>query len=93
METELPKPDMSSCMLIDSHALIQSRGKPGAQIFGDLAGTFFNNIQGPFQDQFGRADVVFDRYLDSSIKDGTWASRVGTAAKPIRRIDHWLTEC
>lgn len=87
VETKLPKSDMSSCMLIDGHALIQSLGKPeGAQTFRDLADAFYNNILRPFQDQFARVDVVFDRYFDSSIKDGTRASRVGTAARPVRRI-------
>ena len=62
VETKLPKTDVPFCMLIDGHALIQSLGKPdSAQTFGDLADTFFNITLRPFQDQFARADVVFDR--------------------------------
>lgn len=87
LESQLPKSDMSSCMVIDGHALIQSLGKPdGAQTFGDLADRFFNNITRPFQAQCARVDVVFDRYFDSSIKDGTRATRMGNKSRPIRRI-------
>lgn len=87
VETELPKSDSSSCLLIDGHAMIQALGKPeGARTFGDLANIFFKNIRRRFEAGFQRVDVVFDRYFDSSIKDGTRSNRVGATARPIRRI-------
>ena len=63
-EAMLPKTHVPSCMIIDGHALIQSlRKSDSAQTYGDLADTFFSIILRPFQDQFARVDIVFDRYF------------------------------
>ena len=67
----------SSCLLIDGQALVISLGKPE-----HLADAFVNCL---FKkgDNFGRIDVVFDRYRDLSIKSLTQQKRT-KAIRPIR---------
>ena len=73
-----------SCLLIDGMALVCSLGKsPKAQTFGDFADVFAAVV---FQTgkPYGRIDVVFDRYKETSIKSAERQRRC-KSKKAIRR--------
>ena len=58
-------------------ALIQAIGKPtGAETFGDIADAVVKNVFSSFR-YASRVDLVFDRYFDQSIKNGTRKNRMG----------------
>lgn len=85
---KLPKSTSPACLLVDGPALIQAIGKPDeATTFGDLADKFVDNILGKFRSGYTRVDVLFDRYNETSIKDGTRENRSGNAQGIRRRID------
>ena len=79
------KPEGTSCLIIDGHALIQAIGKPArAKTFGDLAGIFVRSVvQSGFL--FDRIDVLFDRYYATTIKVSTRTKR-SKSAQPIRKV-------
>ena len=72
-------------LILDGQALVMSIGKPdGATTFSDLADTFCNSVFGMVR-VYQRIDVVFDRYTQSSIRDGT-RNRRTKGYTPIRRL-------
>ena len=83
----LDTPDLGeSATLVDGQALVFATGMPQhAANFGDLADTFIRSLL-----QAGRAfkhdDVVFDRYYESSIENGT-RNKQGKDSQPIRMIE------
>lgn len=84
----LPNFEGRTCLLVDGPALIQAIGKPDNVVtFGDLAQIFIQNILSKFRSGYTRIDVLFDRYLDTSIKDGTRNTRRGSCQTIKRRID------
>jgi hypothetical protein len=87
IRTEIQKSDLTTCVLIDGHALIQSIGKPpGCQTFCDYADVFMKKVTRHFGEQTTRVDVIFDRYIgENSIKASTRSKRVGKK-KPIRKL-------
>ena len=75
----------SSCLIIDGQALVRAIGKPPkANTFGDLANEYITSIM-EMGTQFNTIDVVFDRYDDVSIKDGT-RDKKHKKSKKIRRV-------
>ena len=75
-----------ACVVIDRHALIQSLGKPhDCKTFGDYASVFYRSVTKHFSDSTKRIDVLFDRYIQDSIKANTRRKRMGDK-RPIRRI-------
>ena len=67
--------EASSCLLIDGQALVMALGKPpGIKTFGDFANIFTETVF-KMGAKYQRIDVVFDRYLDESIKSGTRVKR------------------
>jgi len=66
-------------------ALVQALGKPaGLRTFRELADSFMDTVKshGNLSD---RIDVLFDRYEERSIKEGTRVIRSGSV-KTVRRI-------
>jgi len=53
--------------------------------FGDLADVFSAIVKGKFGKGYSRVDVLFDRYLETLIKDGMHPDRAGLM-RPIRRV-------
>ncbi|KAG1693201.1 hypothetical protein GQR58_007155 [Nymphon striatum] len=84
----LPKSEAKTCLLIDGAAIIQAIGKPAkAQTFEDLSVEFCNSVLKRFGPVYSRVDLLFDRYLDLSIKSGTRSKRSEAGkVKPIRRV-------
>ena len=75
----------TATFVVDAQATICSIGKPPkATTFGDLADEFIGAVlhAGAF---FKRIDVVFDRYYEKSIKEGT-RTRRGQGSGAIRRL-------
>ena len=59
----LPRNYLEAALIYDGMALLQSMKSAGCTTFGDLAQKLFRVITAIFnQEQFSRADVVFDRY-------------------------------
>ena len=82
--TEKPSVPDSSTLVIDGQALVVALGKTQlSKTFGDFAKTFSNVIY-QYGQHFSRIDIVFDRYLELSIKDGTRVRR--KRKMPIRRV-------
>ena len=79
------KPEGTACLIIDSHALIQTIGRPAVtKTFGDLADIFVRSVmQSGFL--FDRIDVLFDRYYATSIEASTQIKR-SKSARPIRKV-------
>ena len=76
----------SSTLIIDGQALVVSLGKPQKQVcytFGDFA-RMFNQAVFQYGRHFSRIDVVFDRYDQMSVKEGTRNRR--KKGRAIRRI-------
>lgn len=85
VKQKLPASSSPTCLLVDGPALIQAIGKPEhARTFQDLGNVFVKNILAKFKSGYPRVDVLFDRYQETSIKDGARANRVGSS-QPIRR--------
>jgi len=86
IQKDLPvTPDLNTCTIIDGMALVQALGKPaGLRTFGELADSFIDTVKshGNLSD---RIDVLFDRYEERSIKEGTGVIRSG-GVKTVRRI-------
>lgn len=86
VKRELPTSDRSTCVLIDGPAVVKALGKPkDASTFQDLGDAFVKVIHSNFKPGVSRVDVLFDRYFDTSIKDGTRFNRVGKF-QPVRRM-------
>ena len=72
-------------MIIDSQALVLAIGKPkNAFTFGNLGKPFLNLVR-RIGSKFSRADIVFDRYRQHSVKNYTRQKRSATCI-PIRRV-------
>jgi len=54
-------------------------------MIGDLADVFSAIVKGKFGKGYSRVDVLFDRYLETSIKDGMHSDWAGLM-RPIRRV-------
>ncbi|KAG1656012.1 hypothetical protein GQR58_024202 [Nymphon striatum] len=77
--------DGSSCLVVDGQAAVVALGKPeNVDNFGQFGDAFVKHISDAGQ-HFNRVDVTFDRYHDSSIKEGTRDKRSKTT-RPIGRI-------
>jgi hypothetical protein len=86
IQNKLPTNKTKTCLLVDAPALIQAIGKPdNAKTFGDLGDAFSSNIFSRFGSVYSRVDVIFDRYLEDSIKAGTRTQRTGKI-RPVRRV-------
>ena len=78
-------PYLKTCTIIDGMALVQALGKPsGLQTFGQLADLFIDIVKSN-GNLSNRIDVLFDRYEERSIKEGTRVIRSG-GVKTVRRI-------
>ena len=84
---EVPKTDLTTCVLIDGHALIQALGKPqGCTTFSDYATVFARSVLKHIDHNTTRVDVTFDRYLGGqSIKSSTRSKRKGKR-RPVRKL-------
>lgn len=76
---------VTTAYMMDGMASVQMMKSGGAATFGELAEKHFNLISAPFS-QHGctRVDVVFDRYVQKSIKDGERSRRGETTALEIK---------
>ena len=82
---EIELHDTSSCLIIDGQALVVSLGMPdNAVTFGDLADTYVRAVL-KVGTSYQRIDVVFDRYMEETIKGATRTRRT-KSARPIRRL-------
>lgn len=71
---------------IDGHALIQALGKPkNCKTFQDYAEVFFKALTKNLDGSAARIDVLFDTYLENSMKAAARAKR-NTKKRPIRKI-------
>ena len=81
-----PHTTQRTCVLVDGHAYIQTLGKPkSCKTFEEYARVFFKSLVINVGENADRIDIVFDRYISSSIKSTTRTKR-GTNKRPIRRI-------
>ena len=72
LKGDIPKTSKRLCVLINEAALIQSIGKSaGAQTYGELADILIAKVFSNFSSTTNRVDVLFDRYLEFSIKSAT----------------------
>ena len=81
-----PEDANDTCTIIDGMASVQAlenRGKSAT--FGKWCDKFQSYVLSHFSDKCTRVDIVFDRYLDNSIKGGTRTKRKGVKGKGIRR--------
>ncbi|CAM1319292.1 Uncharacterised protein g7165 [Pycnogonum litorale] len=85
-QPDLPISDIvKTCTIIDGMAVVQSIGKPTAAVtFGDLADVFVNCVKSHGRNS-DRVDILFDRYEENSIKEGT-RERRRSGTKQIRRL-------
>ena len=74
-----------SCLLIDGQALVMALGKPtDIATFGQYGDNFTNTVF-RLGANYGRIDVVFDRYQQESIKAGT-RTKHNQLHWPVRRM-------
>ena len=75
-----------TCVVIYGHALIQALGKPhNCKTFQDYAIVFFNAVTKHINATVKRIDVLFDTYIENSIKAAARAKR-SNKKRLIRRI-------
>ena len=75
-----------TCILIDGHAVIQALGKPhNCKTFQDYRSVFFNAVTKNIVETVKRIDVLFDTYIEKSMKEAARAKR-NTKKRPIHRI-------
>jgi hypothetical protein len=82
VQPSMPRATSETCSahLFDAMALIQMTTSGGAVTFGEMASKYYNQFTAPLgRNGCQRVDVVFDRYLDLSIKAGERRKR-GTSA-------------
>ena len=85
-QTHTPSNQDKTCTIIDGMAAVQSLAiRSGAKTFGEWCDNFLKHIVSHFSSSCTRVDVVFDRYLDNSIKGGTRTKRKGGKQKGIRK--------
>lgn len=85
-QSQPPISQYQTCTIIDGMAAVQSLGNTsGAKSFGEWSNNFTAYVVSHFSDKCTRVDVVFDRYVQNSIKGGTRAKRKGGKSKGIRR--------
>ena len=71
VKEKIPSSSSPTSLLVDGPALIQAIGKPEhAKTLQDIANVFVNNIVAKFKSGYSSVDVLFDRYMKTSIKDG-----------------------
>ena len=74
-----------TCLLIGGNALIQSLGKPqNCKTFKEYARLFFKSVIGIVDEHIQRVDVVFDTYIEQSIKSATRSKR--TKKRSVHKI-------
>ena len=65
-----------TCILIDGHALNQALGKPQTcKTFQDYAGAFFKAVKSNIDESVERIDILFDTYVEMSMKDAARMKR------------------
>lgn len=85
-QSQPPISQYQTCTIIDGMAAVQSLGNTsGAKSFGEWSDNFTAYVVSHFSDKCTRVDVVFDRYVQNSIKGGARAKRKGGKSKGIRR--------
>ena len=85
-QTHTPSSQDKTCTIIDEMAAVQSlANRSGAKAFGEWCDNFLKYIFSHFSSSCTRVGVVFDRYLDNSIKGGTRTKRKGGKQKGIRK--------
>ena len=86
VQNNAPSNHTQNCTIIDGMAAVQSIGnRPGAKTFGEWCDIFLKYVASHFSERCSRVDVVFDRYLENSIKGGTRAKRKSGKDKGIKR--------
>ena len=89
-ETQLTSSNLQTCLIIDGMALVRAMGKPpNATTFDDYAAEYRKRVQSNLHDNTTRVDVVFDQYLQHSIKSGTRVKRNTTLRKIRTFINSW----
>ena len=85
-QTQPPVSQYETCTIIDGMAAVQSLGNsPGSKTFGQWSDSFTAYVSSHFSDNCTRVDVVFDRYVQNSIKGGAREKRKDGKSKGIRR--------
>lgn len=71
VQLRLPTPPMPTTTILDGMALVQMLKSAGTKTFGEMAKSYYGVIAGLLnRDGCQRVDVVFDQYLEVSIKGG-----------------------
>ena len=79
------KSEGNSCLLIDAQAQVKKIGKPAEdKTFGDLGTILLTSVIN-LGSSYDEIHLVFDRYREVSIKEGTRAKR-GRGIHPVRRV-------
>ena len=85
-QSQAPISQNETCTITDGMAAIQSLANASAaKTFGEWCDKFSAYVTSHFSDKCTRVDVVFDRYLKNSIKEGTRSKRKGGKSRGIRR--------
>lgn len=86
VQNQAPLNHSKTCPIIDGMAAIQSMGNcPGAKTFRKWCDLFLKYVVSHFSNRCSRIDVVFDRYLENSIKGGTRAKCKSGKEEGIKR--------
>lgn len=86
VQNQAPLNHSQTCTIVDGMAAIQSMGnRSGAKTFEEWCDMFLKYAVSHFSDRCSRFDVVFDRYLENSIKGGTRAKRKSRKEKGTKR--------
>ncbi|ROL03949.1 UDP-N-acetylglucosamine/UDP-glucose/GDP-mannose transporter [Anabarilius grahami] len=82
-ETVLSPSLVRTCTIIDGMALVRAIGKPqNASTFGDYADICIQKVTGDLHGNITRVGLVFDQYLQNSIKGGTSKTQPHAARNP-----------
>jgi hypothetical protein len=84
-QNHAPVNNNPTCTILDGMAIVQSLGNRfGANTFGEWCDNFQKSVNTHFSETCTRVDIVFDQYLDNSIKGGTRSKRLDGKGKGIR---------
>jgi hypothetical protein len=76
-----------TCTILDGMAIVQSLGnRSEAKTFGEWSDNFQQYVNSQFTESCKRVDIVFDRYQEMSVKEGTRAKRSRDKGKGIKRM-------
>lgn len=79
--------NITTCVLIDGHAMIQAMGKPqGCHTFGDYIAVAVKSVFKHLGETTTCVDITFDRYLGNQPRKSSIRSKRTGKRKPIRKL-------